>query len=208
VLYKASKMLESTNKEERLKTINEIDFFFGPSKIFKDSFRAAIFNQIDLRKEPIFSSILHNMHLGQLVQLRKKSKIRMRNACVLIGVADDKGYLEEGQVFVQISRSSEEKGSESFDKFRRAQVELSKENASNNAFKHREILEGTVLVTKNPCSHPGDIRRLRAVNVPELRHLHNVVVFPTKGVRPEQNKMSGGDLDGDVYMVIWEERLV
>ena len=38
-----------------------------------------------------------------------------------------------------------------------------------------------------------------------LAHLQNVVVFPTTGERPQQHMMSGGDLDGDVYMVIWDE---
>ena len=70
---------------------------------------------------------------------------------------------------------------------------------------------------KNPCNHPGDIRRLKAVSQEELdkrrlnkelNHLVNVVVFPSKGQRPEQNKMSGGDLDGDVYMVIWDKDLM
>ena len=41
-----------------------------------------------------------------------------------------------------------------------------------------------------------------------LEHLYNVVVFPSRGSRPEQQKMSGGDLDGDVYLVIWEESMV
>ena len=42
----------------------------------------------------------------------------------------------------------------------------------------------------------------------KLSHLFNVIVFPTKGQRPLQNKMSAGDLDGDVYMCIWDEQLV
>ena len=33
----------------------------------------------------------------------------------------------------------------------------------------------------------------------------NVVVFPTTGTRPELHKMSGGDLDGDVYYAIWDK---
>lgn len=70
------------------------------------------------------------------------------------------------------------------------------------------VVETEVLVMKNPCNHPGDIRRCKAVNREELDHLVNVVVFSRKGQRPEQNKMSGGDLDGDVYMVIWDEDLV
>ncbi len=64
------------------------------------------------------------------------------------------------------------------------------------------------MVTKNPCSHPGDIRKLKAVDCKQLRHLFNVVVFSRKGSQPDQNKMSGGDLDGDVYTVIWDRDLV
>ena len=70
-----------------------------------------------------------------------------------------------------------------------------------------------MLVTKNPCVHPGDIRKVKAVGKEDprfskLSHLFNVIVFPTKGDRPLQNKMSGGDLDGDVYMCIWDKQLV
>lgn len=74
-------------------------------------------------------------------------------------------------------------------------------------------IEGSVIVTKNPCSHPGDIRLLKTVgeNDPrfhQLRDYINVIVFSRKGYRPEQHKMSGGDLDGDCYMVMWDEELI
>lgn len=52
--------------------------------------------------------------------------------------------------------------------------------------------------------HPGDVRVLTAVKRRELGHLFNVVVFSTKGDRPECNKMAGGDLDGDTYFVAWD----
>ena len=76
-----------------------------------------------------------------------------------------------------------------------------------------EGIDGKVLVTKNPCVHPGDIRKVRTLSKSDprfhkLSHLYNVIVFPTKGVRPLQNKMSAGDLDGDVYMVIWDKEFV
>jgi RNA-dependent RNA polymerase len=76
-----------------------------------------------------------------------------------------------------------------------------------------EVISGDVIVTKNPCSHPGDIRLLKAIDEDDERyrefsHLCNVIVFPCKGYRPEQHKMSGGDVDGDVYMVIWDENIV
>lgn len=68
------------------------------------------------------------------------------------------------------------------------------------------------MVTKNPCSHPGDIRLLKAIGEDDpryekLRDFINVIVFPRKGYRPEQHKMSGGDLDGDCFMVIWDEEI-
>lgn len=76
-----------------------------------------------------------------------------------------------------------------------------------------QVLEGPLIVTRNPCSHPGDIRLLKAIGPDDerselLEDYKNVVVFPSKGYRPEQQKMSGGDLDGDVYMVLWEQDIL
>ena len=37
--------------------------------------------------------------------------------------------------------------------------------------------------------------------MPGLRALKNVVVFPSRGIRPHAMEMSGGDLDGDTFWV-------
>jgi RNA-dependent RNA polymerase len=71
-----------------------------------------------------------------------------------------------------------------------------------------QILQGSVIVTRNPCTHPGDVRFLQAVDIPELRYLENVIVFPSTGERPLCNMMAGGDLDGDVYFICWDETII
>ncbi|KAK8984135.1 hypothetical protein V6N11_029459 [Hibiscus sabdariffa] len=43
------------------------------------------------------------------------------------------------------------------------------------------VVQGRVFVAKNPCLHPGDVRVLRAVDVPDLHHMVDCVVFPQKG---------------------------
>ena len=51
---------------------------------------------------------------------------------------------------------------------------------------------------------------MTAVDVPAgnpLRALHNVVVFSSQGQRDLPSKLSGGDLDGDLYNIIYDETL-
>jgi hypothetical protein len=61
----------------------------------------------------------------------------------------------------------------------------------------RAIINTEVLVTRNPCLHPGDLQKFRAVDVPGFEHLVDCIVFSTNGRRPGADLMSGGDLDGD-----------
>ena len=55
----------------------------------------------------------------------------------------------------------------------------------------KTVLTGPVVVTRNPCLHPGDVRVLEAVDAPGLMHLLDCVVFPRKGPRPHPNEMAG-----------------
>ncbi|TNV86912.1 hypothetical protein FGO68_gene10314 [Halteria grandinella] len=172
----------------------------------------------DMVQEPIFESIIRTMVLGNAVNLKKKARIKVNNACVLIGCCDERGFLEEGEVFIQYYRQSyeEETGLEQLVKSQKDKEDRIIETAALGIQKinETEFVKGNVLVTKNPCSHPGDIRLLKAIgrDHPHFDYFKkdyvNVIIFSTKGKRPEQHKMSGGDLDGDVYMAIWNEEIL
>lgn len=59
--------------------------------------------------------------------------------------------------------------------------------------------------------HPGDIQIVTNVIPPEdhpLRSLQNCIVFSQKGTRDLPSQLSGGDLDGDIFSVIWDEGAV
>lgn len=46
-----------------------------------------------MEKEPIFEAILLNMVLGNSVNLKKKARIKVPNAAVLMGVIDERSLL-------------------------------------------------------------------------------------------------------------------
>ena len=73
-----------------------------------------------------------------------------------------------------------------------------------------KLLTGNVVITRCPALHPGDVQCVTAVDVPAdnpLRALHNVVVFSSHGQRDLPSQLSGGDLDGDLYNIIYDDTL-
>ena len=122
--------------------------------------------------EPFLSAMLQTLRASKLLELRLKSRIFIPNGRCMMGCLDETRTLEYGQVFVQISRSSRQLSNDFSHMFR-----TSSSNPNNLIF------EGEVVVAKNPCLHPGDVRVLKAVDVPALHHLADCVVFPQKGKR-------------------------
>ncbi|XP_024042707.1 probable RNA-dependent RNA polymerase 1 [Citrus clementina] len=143
--------------------------------------------------EPFLSMMLHTFRASNLLELRTRTRIFIQNGRAMMGCLDETGTLEYGQVFVQCSAS------------RRREF---LDNSCNNRSGELSVVEGKVVVAKNPCLHPGDMRVLRAVDVPALHHMVDCVVFPAKGKRPHTNECSGSDLDGDVYFVCWDHELI
>ncbi|KAG0216144.1 hypothetical protein BGX33_000408 [Mortierella sp. NVP41] len=150
----------------------------GTSKMLVTMIRAGFLQ----RQDPFVKNVLTLFKHQMLEDLSKKARIYVPNGAYLLGVCDETGDLEEDEIFVQVS---------------------SVENPTKS-----RVIEGACIVVRSPCFHPGDIRVVRAVKCPSLSHLHDVVVFNTKGRRGIPSMCSGGDLDGDDFTVIWDPNIV
>ncbi|CAI9755244.1 unnamed protein product [Fraxinus pennsylvanica] len=147
--------------------------------------------------EPFLSMMLQTFRASKLLDLRVKSRIFVPQARQMMGCMDETESLEYGQVFVQFSGAGRRRFYEDFLRF-----------YDNTSDDYNYVVKGKVSVAKNPCLHPGDVRRLEAVDVPALYHMVDCVVFPQKGRRPHPNECSGSDLDGDIYFVCWDPDLI
>ncbi|GER56874.1 Rna-dependent RNA polymerase [Striga asiatica] len=149
------------------------------------------------KNEPYVLRMLRSHLETQLMDLRSRCRIFVPKGRVLVGCLDETGILEYGQVFARVTMNKieAESGDQKF--FKRVDESTA-------------VIVGKVVVTKNPCLHPGDVRVLEAVYDERFRrsNLVDCLVFPQKGERPHPNECSGGDLDGDLYFISWDENLI
>ncbi|KAJ1425330.1 RNA-dependent RNA polymerase, eukaryotic-type [Sesbania bispinosa] len=134
----------------------------------------------------------------KITRITAQTRIFVKKGRAMLGCLDETRKLNYGEVFVQIS----------LPRNKQLNVKSSLSSYGNGANRSKYIVKGKVVVAKNPCLHPGDVRILRAVDVPSLHHMVDCVVFPQKGRRPHPNECSGSDLDGDVYFVSWDPGLI
>lgn len=136
--------------------------------------------------EPFLRSVLMTVYQQRFKDLLRRTRIEipLSKGRIMMGTVDETGSLDYGQVFVQYS------------------TDINKQQSK------KQVLTGPLVVAKNPCFHPGDLRKFEGVDVSELQHMVDCIVFPAKGARPHPNEMSGSDLDGDMYFVCWDETLI
>ncbi|KAJ3919159.1 RNA dependent RNA polymerase-domain-containing protein [Lentinula edodes] len=133
-----------------------------------------------IQAEPFHRSVLNYAVHHILRELKHHTRIPVEGAWNLVGVADEHGFLQEGEIFAAIKEP-------------------------NGAIQY---LEGECIVTRSPAIHPGDCQIAIAIGPPPSgscfarEPLTNTVVFPTIGSRPMPSMLGGGDLDGDTYNVI------
>jgi RNA-dependent RNA polymerase len=152
-------------------------------------------------RDPWVMSLLKLWRTTTIKNLKEKARIAIEDGAFVLGCVDEtatlKGHLDNPQSRLDATR--EEKLATLPEIF--LQVDDTYKKG------HYKIVEGICLLARNPSLHPGDLRIVRAVDVLALHHLKNVVVLPQTGDRDLANMCSGGDLDGDDYMVLWDRDL-
>ena len=121
------------------------------------------------------------------MSLKEKSHIRVNDDAVLIGIPDGFSLLKPGEVFMRYQRETSLEFKQEILAQERAIENLKSEpkskNPSDKVFEKIDVGERCetrqeklrlpsvpkVIVTKNPCSHPGDIRLLTPVSIGSLK---------------------------------------
>ena len=121
--------------------------------------------------------------------IKNKARIYIEESAYVMGIMDEFNILEYGQAFLHIKRKNKDL-----------------------------ILNQKCSIAKCPCLHPGDIRILdfkkyipgdkNTEKYKIFEKYENVLIFPSKGIRPHPNECSGSDLDGDYYFVFYDKELI
>lgn len=137
---------------------------------------------IDFRSDAFLRDLVEMIALVKLRQIKHRCRIPVSRGVTLYGIADETGYLKEGEIYCV------------------------KKSVSGI----REVLTGQVTITRAPALHPGDVQVVEAVDVPNdspLNALRNCCVFSIHGERDLPSMLSEGDLDGDLYNIFWDRTL-
>ncbi|KAK0729750.1 RNA dependent RNA polymerase-domain-containing protein [Lasiosphaeris hirsuta] len=149
-------------------------------------------------REPFVDTLLQLWRSWSIKGLKEKARLVVDKGAFVLGCVDETGSLR--------GHSKTIEGKRNLLKGKLPQIFLQVSNPDNEG--HFKIITGLCAVGRNPSLHPGDIRMVEAVDIPILRHIKNVVVFPLKGDRDLPSMCSGGDLDGDDFFVLWDQRLL
>lgn len=149
--------------------------------------------------DPFTISCLLLWRAWSVKYLKEKARICVENAAFVLGCVDETATLRGH------SNSTENLLEAYQDMTSLPEIFLQIDPSGEGKWR---IIEGVCVLARNPSLHPGDVRVVRAVDVLDLHHIKNCVVFPQTGDRDLSNMCSGGDLDGDDYLVIWDEELV
>lgn len=183
------------------KAIELLQRFIDPNQVTL-SLAQMVSNGFRRTNEPFVNSLLALWKSWHLKHVKEKARIVIDKGANLLGCLDEAGVLK-GHFNAKIPASNA-----SYEEKLAGLPEIFVQISHLDEPSELKIIEGICILARNPSLHPGDIRVVRAVNRPELRHLSDVVVFPQTGDKDIASMCSGGDLDGDDYFVIWDQDLI
>lgn len=143
---------------------------------------------LNFQADRFLTDIVEVAALSSLRDMKYRGRIPLKKGQLLYGVMDETNELQEGEVYITTQTQNED-----------------------GTLAHKVTTGDRVVVTRAPALHPGDIQVVKAVNVSQnspLRDLHNCVVFSQQGARDLPSQLGGGDLDGDLFHIIYDERLI
>ncbi|KAH9895515.1 RNA dependent RNA polymerase-domain-containing protein [Xylariomycetidae sp. FL2044] len=163
-------------------------------------------------KEPFLMTTLQIWRAWSMKLLKEKARIVVDKGAFLLGCVDETGTLRGHKAprrFQRNGTQTNDAGAQSNDpQANGIFIQVPKQDLEPGEIPGYTVITGVCVVGRNPSLHPGDIRVVEAVDVPELRHLRDVVVFPANGDRDIPSMCSGGDLDGDDFFVFWDPELI
>ncbi|KAL3481235.1 RNA dependent RNA polymerase-domain-containing protein [Aspergillus californicus] len=142
--------------------------------------------ELNYNEVPFLRSVVEAMVLRELRLLKHKARIPVQKGITLFGIMDETGFLEENEVYVTY-------------------------DTMNDRFHPPPSDSRRILVTRSPALYDGDIQYVtnrRPPNNHPLKKHKNCIIFNKKGKRDLPSQLSGGDLDGDLYNIIWDEEAV
>jgi hypothetical protein len=123
--------------------------------------------QIDVLDDRFLRSIVEMGAMVRLRDLKYKGRIPVKKGVKLMGIMDETGILKEGEIYCTWVLPCG----------------------------RLRAITGDVVITRSPSNHPGDVRIVKAVQVPPnspLRQIYNCVVFSQWGERDLPSMLGGG----------------
>ncbi|KAK3707260.1 hypothetical protein LTR37_012261 [Vermiconidia calcicola] len=153
-------------------------------------------------QDPFMVSVLRLWRSWNIKYLKEKARIHVEQGAFVLGCVDETGSLNGHSDDMPYS-SGEDNDPELLPEIF---LQIPYRDPSRKG--KWKVVEGVCILARNPSLHPGDVRVVRAVDVPALHHLRSCVALPQTGDRSLANMCSGGDLDGDDYLVMWDDDIV
>ncbi|KAE9375996.1 rna-dependent rna polymeras-like protein [Stipitochalara longipes BDJ] len=134
---------------------------------------------LEFRCDRFLRDVLELSVMMQVRVMKYRARIPVPSGMTLYGIMDETDFLQEGQIFCTFMDGKVKKN----------------------------LVGKNLVITRSPALHPGDIQLVEGVTPPPgspLLYLSNCICFSQKGARDLPSKLSGGDLDGDLYNIIWD----